>query len=267
MSRYEFGVVDTLKSVAPWTGGKYRSYKIIVERIMQTPHRQYAEPFVGMGGIFLRRPVVVKYEFINDYNKDVSNLFRVLQRHYDVFTDAVQFLVSSRDEFERQVNTNPDVLTDVERAVRFYYIQRICYGGQSISPCFGVDRKRTGRFNIKKLESDLKALHNRLSGVVIECLSYESFIPRYDDTDTLFYLDPPYYGSENGYGPGLFNRDDYVKICILLHNLEGRFLMSLNDTPEIRGIFSTFNIETIDSLYTMQNRGKNIISRELLISG
>ncbi|WP_415794122.1 DNA adenine methylase, partial [Cereibacter sphaeroides] len=41
--------------VAPWLGGKKRLHPLILERIEAIPHRAYVEPFVGMGGIFLRR--------------------------------------------------------------------------------------------------------------------------------------------------------------------------------------------------------------------
>ncbi len=46
--------------LAPWFGGKKHLAKRIIERIDAIPHRCYAEPFVGMGGVFLRRAGVLK---------------------------------------------------------------------------------------------------------------------------------------------------------------------------------------------------------------
>ena len=41
--------------VAPWLGGKKALHRKIIEKIEDIPHETYAEPFVGMGWVFLRR--------------------------------------------------------------------------------------------------------------------------------------------------------------------------------------------------------------------
>jgi len=71
--------------VAPYVGGKSRLAAQIIEQIAATPHSTYAEAFVGMGGVFLRRPFRAKGEVINDLSRDVATFFRVLQRHYTPF--------------------------------------------------------------------------------------------------------------------------------------------------------------------------------------
>ena len=57
---------------------------------------------------------------------------------------------------------------------------------------------------------------------------------------TLFYLDPPYFGCERDYGEGVFARSDFTRIASRLGRLKGRFVLSLNDTPEVREIFGAF---------------------------
>jgi len=68
---------------------------------------------------------------------------------------------------------------------------------------------------------------------VIECLDYAEFIRRYDGSETLFYLDPPYWGCENDYGKEMFSRDMFEAMAKQLGSIKGRFLMSINDVPEI----------------------------------
>ena len=51
----------------------------------------------------------------------------------------------------------------------------------------------------------LGAVHERLSGVIIECLPYVEFVSRYARSGTLFYLDPPYWGCEGDYGKVVFS--------------------------------------------------------------
>lgn len=248
-------------------GGKSLLAKIIIEKIEKIPHICYAEPFIGMGGIFLRRLTQSKSEVMNDYNQDVANFFRILQRHYIPFMEMMRFQITTRTEFERLSNTKPDTLTDLERAARFLYLQRICFGGKPDGRTYGVTKTGPARFDITKLAPMLEELHTRLARVVIECLPYDAFLQQYDGKNTLFYLDPPYYNCEDYYGHDMFSKDDYIRIKTLLKGLQSRFIMSLNNVPEIREIFKDFNIETVKTIYSIagKNRKKGM-SRELLIS-
>ena len=124
--------------VAPYLGGKRNLARRIVERIGAIPHTTYAEPFVGMGGIFLRRPFRAKSEVINDISEDVATLFRVLQRHLLPLMDMLRWQITSRVEFERLVRATPGSLTDLERAARFLYLQRTAFGGKIEGRNFGV---------------------------------------------------------------------------------------------------------------------------------
>jgi site-specific DNA-adenine methylase len=51
---------------------------------------------------------------------------------------------------------------------------------------------------------------------VIECLPWSDFLARYDSPTTLFYLDPPYWGSETDYGAGVFTRADFIRLAVRL---------------------------------------------------
>ena len=239
--------------VAPWLGGKRNLAKRICSIIDRTPCVTYAESFVGMGGIFLRRASRPKAEVINDRGRDIANLFRILQRHYPQFLDFLRFQLTTRAEFERLAAVNPDTLTDLERAGRFLYLQRTAFGGKVAGRSFGVDRSRPGRFNLTTLEPMLEDLHSRLAGVTIECLDWSAFIPRYDSADTLFYLDPPYWGCEDDYGKAMFERADFQRLAQLLAGVKGRFVLSLNDLPEVREVFAAFLMAEVTTTYTINS--------------
>jgi DNA adenine methylase len=220
-----------------------------------------------MGGIFLRRSVRPRAEVINDRGREVSNLFRILQRHYPQFLDVLRFQLTVRAEFDRLVAIDPETLTDLERAARFLYLQRTAFGGKVSGRNFGVSKDRPGRFNLTTLEPMLEDLHSRLAGVIIECLDWSDCLRRYDGHETLFYLDPPYWGCENDYGKAIFSRDDFARIAQQLGECEGRFILSINDVPEIREIFSAFRVEAVTTTYTIAAKsgaGKPV--GELLIS-
>ncbi len=230
-------------------------------------HQTYAEPFVGMGGIFFRRRLRPRAEIINDRARDVANLFRILQRHYPQFLEVLRFQLTTRAEFERLIATDPDTLTDLERAARFLYLQRTAFGGKVSGRNFGVSKDRPARFNLTTLEPDLEDLHARLAGVVIECLDWSGFLARYDGPATLFYLDPPYWGSEGDYGRALFDRAAFARMAEALASLKGRFLMSINDVPEIRDLFAAFHLAEVTTRYTIGAKNDPKARRaELLIS-
>ncbi|MBZ6377345.1 DNA methyltransferase [Pacificimonas flava] len=258
--------VDAVRPAAGYIGGKRNLAKRLVTRIEQVPHTLYAEPFVGMGGVFLRRTARPKAEVINDISEDVTTFFRILQRHYVAFLDMLRFQLTTRAGFERLQRTDPSTLTDLERAARFLYLQRTAFGGKVNGRSFGVDASSPARFDITKLGPMLEALHERLAGVAIERLGWSEFLSRYDRTSTLFYLDPPYFGCEDDYGPGVFDPADFERLAAQLQQLNGRFILSLNDLPETRAIFAAFDQEVVPVSYTVGGGAKAVKRTELVIS-
>lgn len=124
------------------------------------------------------------------------------------------------------------------------------------------------RFDLTKLVPLLEAAHERLSGVVIECLPWDAFVDRYDRPDVLFFLDPPYWGSEDDYGQGQFPREQFELLADRLRRVRGRFLVSLNDVPEVRHLFKGCRVESVRTTYTLAGGPKAAgQARELLISG
>jgi DNA adenine methylase len=264
----QFTDIDPVQPVAGYIGGKRRLAPRLVAMIAAVPHRTYAEPFVGMGGVFLRRRQAPTSEVINDLSRDVATFFRILQRHYLPFMEMMRFQLTTRAEFERLVATDPATLTDLERAARFLYLQRTCFGGKVSGRNFGISLDRPGRFDITRLGPMLDDLHGRLAGVIIECLPWDDFLRRYDRPETLFYLDPPYWGGEHDYGRGTFERADFERLAEALRGLSGAFIMSLNDVPEVRRIFAGFRLESVETSYSIARKtaGRQRVG-ELIISG
>jgi len=265
-TRSDKAAVDPVRPIAPYIGGKRNLAGRIVPMIDADPHTRYCEVFTGMGGIFFRRTRRPAAEFINDWSRDVATLFRILQRHYPQFLEILRFTLTTRTEFERLVATDADTLTDLERAARFLYLQRTSFAGKVVGQTFGVSKDRPARFNLTTVEPMLEDVHSRLSGVTIERLDFEEFIRRYDSSETFFYLDPPYWGVEGYYGKELFGRDDFQRLKDVLSTVKGRFLLSINDTPEVRDIFKGFDMQAVGVKYSASTAGRrNIERRELLI--
>ncbi|HEX8224509.1 MAG TPA: DNA adenine methylase [Allosphingosinicella sp.] len=258
--------VQPVRPAAGYIGGKRNLSRRLVALIGTMPHEIYAEVMVGMGGVFLRRDRRPRGEVINDWSEDVSNFFRILQRHYVPFMDMLRFQLTTRAGFERLMRTDPSTMTDLERAARFLYLQRLAFGGKVAGRNFGVTVSGPARFDVTKLGPVLEALHDRLAGVIIERLPWANFLTRYDRPGTLFYLDPPYYGCEGDYGEGMFTRADFTLMADRLRSLKGQFLLSLNDTPEVREIFAGFTFLEVETTYTVAGGPHAGSAGELIIS-
>ncbi len=265
-SNPDLTTVQPVRPVAPYIGGKRGLAKPLCELIAGVPHAIYAEPFVGMGGVFFRRSVRPRSEVINDISRDVTNLFRILQRHYPQFMEALKFQITSRADFERLLASAADTLTDLERAARFLYLQRTSFGGKVAGRSFGVSLVGSSRFDTTKLGPVLADVHERLAGVVIECLPWDQFITRYDRPDTLFYLDPPYMGGERDYGDGVFSTSDFARMADQLGRIKGSFILSINDRPQVRNIFAGFAMREVEVTYTVGGTDKAKRVGELIIT-
>lgn len=256
---------DQFKPLAPYIGGKSRLAKQIVGKIEKIQHKIYAEPFVGMGGIFLRRKQIPKAEIINDINGELVNLYRIVQRYPEELCRSIDCRLSARQEFERFSKTPPETLTDIERAARFLYLQTLAFGGKVTGQSFGLSIDRPARFHFVKMQKRIQAVAERLASVTIERQDFETFIMRYDTKDTLFYLDPPYWDNETDYGKDVFKRANFERLKDVLTSIKGRFILSLNDVPEVRELFKDFKIEAVSVTYSINKDGCTKQS-ELIIS-
>ena len=115
------------------------------------------------------------------------------------------------------------------------------------------------------MEEELSAAHLRLSRVYIENKPYDKVLELYDRPTTFFYLDPPYYHCEDDYGKGIFSREDFTRLRDLLAKLQGTFILSLNNVPEVREIYKDFKLITVKTSYSATSTGAKGGVSEVLI--
>jgi DNA adenine methylase len=100
--------------------------------------------------------------------------------------------------------------------------------------------------------------------VLVEHLDWSECISRYDRPHTLFYCDPPYWGTE-GYGVD-FGLEQYVRMAELARSMQGKVIISVNDIPEMRQAFAGLNILDVGITYTVGGGDKASAARELVIA-
>ncbi|MHB8109748.1 MAG: DNA adenine methylase [Syntrophorhabdaceae bacterium] len=252
-----------MKSFLSYLGGKSLLANKIIPRIPE--HTCYCEVFAGAAWLMFKKEES-QVEIINDINRDLVTLYRVIKNHLEEFIRYLKWILVARDEFIRFKAENPETLTDIQKAVRFYYLLKTGYGAKVVGQSFSVGPTRPSSLNLLRIEEELSAAHLRLSRVYIENMPYQRLIERFDRPETFFYVDPPYYGCEDDYGKGIFDREDFVRLRDLLTGIQGKFIMSINDSPEIRKIFGNFVIDEVNTRYMAGGADKQKKVTELLIS-
>lgn len=248
--------------IVPWIGGKSRLAKRILPLFPE--HACYVEAFAGGAALFFRK-APVKAEVLNDINGDLVNLYRVVQHHLEEFVRLFKWSLVSRKMYGWLNTTRPETLTDIQRAARFYYLQRQGFGGKVEGRTFGTATTAGPRLNLLRIEEDLSQAHLRLAQATIEHLPWADCITRYDRPHTLFYCDPPYFGTE-GYGVG-FGLEEYSRMAELARSIQGKMVISVNDIPEMRRTFKGLTIQTTDITYSVGGAGRSKAkSSELIIS-
>jgi DNA adenine methylase len=243
-----------------YIGGKNRLAAKIIALIPK--HTTYVEPFCGGAQVFFhKQPSEV--EVLNDIDFDIVNFLRVCQWHHEELIRYLRFMVPSRRWHELLSRTDPAALTDIQRAGRFFYLQKNSFGGLIVKQHYHYGVIQRPNYTPERIPETLEQTHRRLQRVQIEALPYEQVLAKYDRPTTFFYLDPPYWGRKlyrfN------FSEKDFVEMEERLRALKGRFILSLNDHPDVRKLFRAFWIEATRIAYTAQRKtGKRY--GELLIA-
>ncbi len=249
------------KSPLAWLGGKSRLADQIVDRM--PAHHTYCEVFAGAAWVLFKKPES-KVEIINDINRELVTLYRCVKHHLPELVQQFRWMLVARDEFDRFMRTPADTLTDIQRSARFFYLAKNAFGAKISKPTFGIAATAPPRLNLLRIEEDLSEAHVRLSRVFIECKPFADVIDRFDKPRTLFYIDPPYWGGETDYGVGLFSREDYSRLADQLGSLKGKFLLSLNDVPQIRELFKAFEIERVATRYSISATANQAVGEVLI---
>lgn len=246
--------------IVPWIGGKRRLAKHILP--LFPAHTCYVEPFCGAAALYFLK-VPSKTEVINDINGELVNLYRVVKHHLEEFVRQFKWALVSRQIYKWLQDTPEETLTDIQRAARFYYLQKQAFGGKVADHTFGTSTTSAPRFNLLRIEEELSMAHLRLSRTLIEHLDWHQCIERYDRPHTLFYCDPPYWGTE-GYGVD-FPIGNYIRMAALARSIRGKMIISVNDIPEMRQAFKGLNIQSVDISYNLKVTGKATLRKELVI--
>lgn len=228
-----------------YMGGKQRLVPALLPLIPE--HFAYVEVFGGAGSLLLNKPRS-NLEVYNDLDGELVNLFEVVRGDVDTFIKRAEFLVYSRELYERWESDfkNDQVPSDrVERAVRFWYLIRSSFGAHPYKGWGFRKKQRSMAETLPRCLANLHAIHERLRTVEIDHLDFRKCIHHRDAPNTFMFLDPPYLATQK-YRVGAFTLDDHRALAETLHNVKSQWLLTIGDQPEIRMLYRGFPRETIE---------------------
>lgn len=224
------------------------------------------------------------FEAFNDYDRNLINFYNVTRERTMALLRELHFVrLNSREDFKvlvRLIETDafpdrfvidednltkvmlPEISADelIELRHRFtqdydarraaMYFKKIRGSFDSMGKSFAAQP-----FDVLKYKNTLTAAADRLSMVVIENLSYDVFITRYDQPDSFFYCDPPYLETEHMYDAE-FSLKDHIRLRELFGTIQGRMLVSYNDCAEIRELYDGWYMFDFRRVHSMAQKSK-----------
>lgn len=219
-----------------WHGGKWLLAPWIIDHF--GPHRVYVEPYGGAASVLLRKPRSYA-EYYGDLDSQVVGLFHIL-RSSDAprFLELLRLTPYARSEFELAYKTSEDPLEIARRLVVRSFMGFGSPGAMGAVTGFRATSNRSGTtpaHDWANLPDAMKAIVERMQGVVVESIDARTLMAREDRPDALHYVDPPYlpelrsggnpYCAKHRYRHEM-TADEHRELLTFLRGLRGMVVLS-----------------------------------------
>jgi DNA adenine methylase len=239
-----------------YIGGKARIGKWIVPFIPKDIET-YVEGFSGMFWVFFNMDLTkytnLKTVVYNDYNRLNSNLFKCV-KNYEVLWDELvkypcqqlgvvdtplEYSVMFR-EYQKEVFDQNLIITNensLEIACKYVYVLCQIFSGSKPETSNYIDYK--GKYRCKVLIFLDKLKNSKYQEhfekiTFVENLDFEKVVEKYDSPTTYFYMDPPYWKTENYYSNHDFDVNDHKRLSNVLKSIQGKFGLSYYEFPQLK---------------------------------
>jgi DNA adenine methylase len=214
--------------------GRKKPIQYIIKSISPKQFNKYVEPFVGSGDIYFIMDLDQNIPaVINDLDSEISTAFKIIKSNPSV-DNIERFKNKSLEDvrsFMKQSHSSP-----IDKLAKIIYDLCATFGGQAQGS--KIYKNPDIEPKLRKIPKYAEYMKN--TNVLNQ--DYKSVIKSNDSKDTYFYLDPPYESSKGLYAKSDFN---YEELADVLSKVKGKFVLSLNDSPNIRNLFKQFKIRGI----------------------
>jgi DNA adenine methylase len=219
-----------------YPGGKFYARKLILASIPE--HDRYCELFAGGASIFFAKENA-KYNILNDKDEELINCYIQIQNNVDRLISLLHGIPATK-ELHYYYKNEYKPSNDVERAMRWFYLNRTSYSGiMKLQNCYwGYGDRYSMR--PENWASHLRTTSERLQNIDIYCLDFEDLINLLPSEFFLF-IDPPYFNADRDkFYTVSFTQEDHERLCQLLKKNQHKFqfLITYDNSLEIREMYS-----------------------------
>jgi len=254
------------KPIVKWVGGK-RQLITELKNLMPKKYNKYIEPFIGGGALFFE--LKPQNAIINDYNKDLINLYVVVRDNPEKLIDNIRKHKNKSDYYYETRALDRDVkvfnkLTPIEKASRFIYLNKTGFNGLYRVNSKGQYNVPFGRYkNPNYCDPDnINACSALLKNTEITSGDFEIIKERVNKGD-LVYFDPPYVPlnktsnftgyTDKGFDEGMQFR--LKELCDYITDIGAYFMLSNSYTDYILELYQEYNIHTVEARRSANSKG------------
>ena len=244
----------TAKVVIPfrYPGGKYYAIKKIRPFIAAVEHDEYREPFFGGGAVFWAKDKA-KYNWINDKETGLIQTLQFFQNQkglgalLELFAGEKE---ATKEKYEEVKALEPK--NNLEKAYKFYYLNRTSFSGKMRNPSWGYRPKRS--LPPYRWKERIIPCSKKLQDVKITCLDFEKVIDApAEHGKVLLFLDPPYFAvDQKSHYICTFEKEDHQRLCECLKKTKHQFILTYDDCPEVRKMYKWANIYDLKFFYRVE---------------
>ena len=261
---------DDMKYSTPlrYPGGKSKlsNFMRLVLKENNLGGGHYAEPYAGGAGVafHLLFSGYASHIHINDLNNSIYSFWKVVLDDTDNICRLIHDTPVDIDNWFRQkeVQTHPEQHSILELGFSTFFLNRTNRSGIISGGVIGGKRqegswKLDARYNKTDLISRIEKISRFRDHISLYNLDAAEFITGIIPTlplQSIIYLDPPYYNKGSDLYENHYGYDDHIEVSNLLFNVMQKWIVSYDDTPEIRGMYQRYRSLPYQLNYSAANR-------------
>jgi len=248
-----------------WAGGKRWLSREIAPKLKKRLESRYFEPFLGGGAMFFA--VAPERALLSDLNSELINAFQVVAKQPDKLVDEIRKIPVTNERYYEIRSIKPN--NDIQKAVRFIYLNRTCYGGlyrenkkgKFNTPFGGGSRTPSPLWERNLIANASKLLSRRSIELKVQDFADSIKLAKSGD---VVYCDPTFSSVTrtqfDRYGPVIFDWNDQERLAYSAYSAADRgalVLISNTLCNEIRALYNKAILVKFRKKKTIGNKPNN----------